>query len=171
MDVNEAYIAQIQRDQPARITIDAYPDTSFAGRVRQVVPTADRQKATVQVKVSILDRDPRILPEMGAKVVFVREADAAATAVPRRVLVPKEAVVSGGEGSQVWIVAEEKALRRPMSVVIAEEPAEPAEPATQPTAATGPIPAVVQPARIAIERPAEPEPVRHFSPSVVPATA
>ena len=58
--------------QPARITLDAYPDTSFAGQVRQVVPTADRQKATVQVKVSILDRDPRILPEMGAKVVFER---------------------------------------------------------------------------------------------------
>ena len=54
----------------ARITLDAYPDTSFSGRVRQVVPTADRQKATVLVKVSILDHDPRILPEMGAKVVF-----------------------------------------------------------------------------------------------------
>src|SRR5262249_14773020 len=70
VDVNEAYIAQVRNGQPARITLDAYPDTSFAGRVRQVVPTADRQKATVLVKVSILDRDPRILPEMGAKVVF-----------------------------------------------------------------------------------------------------
>ena len=72
VDVNEAYIAQIRGGQPARITLDAYPDTSFSGRVRQVVPTADRQKATVQVKVAILDHDSRILPEMGAKVLFER---------------------------------------------------------------------------------------------------
>src|SRR3990172_5727570 len=71
VDVNEAYIARITRDQAARIILDAYPDTSFQGRVRQVVPTADRQRATVQVKVSILDRDPRILPEMGARVDFL----------------------------------------------------------------------------------------------------
>jgi HlyD family secretion protein len=119
VDVNEAYIAQIQKDQPARITLDAYPDTSFAGRVRQVVPTADRQKATVQVKVSILDRDPRILPEMGAKVVFVREGDGVAAAAPRRVLVPREAVVSGAEGSQVWVVADDKA--RPLAVELGPE--------------------------------------------------
>ena len=58
VDVNEAYIARVQHGQPARITLDAYPDTSFRGRVRQVVPTADRQRATVQVKVS----DPRPRP-------------------------------------------------------------------------------------------------------------
>ncbi|MGH7522571.1 MAG: efflux RND transporter periplasmic adaptor subunit, partial [Gemmatimonadales bacterium] len=68
VDVNEAYIARISGGQQARITLDAYPDTSFRGSVRQVVPTADRQRATVQVKVRIADRDPRILPEMGARV-------------------------------------------------------------------------------------------------------
>ncbi len=56
VDVNEAYIARVTGGQPAKITLDAYPDTSFRGRVRQVVPTADRQRATVQVKVS--DRGP-----------------------------------------------------------------------------------------------------------------
>jgi len=71
VDVNEAYIARITNGQAARIILDAYPDTSFQGRVRQVVPTADRQRATVQVKVSITDRDPRILPEMGARVDFL----------------------------------------------------------------------------------------------------
>ena len=106
VDVNEAYIAQIRNGQAARITLDAYTDTSFAGRVRQVVPTADRQKATVQVKVSILDRDPRILPEMGAKVVFVRSEGAAnpAAAAPRRVLVPGATVVQGEGGPRVWVV-------------------------------------------------------------------
>jgi HlyD family secretion protein len=117
VDVNEAYIAQIRNGQPSRITLDAYPDTSFAGRVRQVVPTADRQKATVQVKVSILDRDPRILPEMGAKVVFAREADTHnVTATARRVTVPAAAVVNGGEGARVWIVEDDRVLSRAVEV-------------------------------------------------------
>ena len=71
VDVNEAYIGRVQHGQSARITLDAYPDTAFRGSVRQVVPTADRQRATVQVKVTILDHDPRILPEMGARVDFI----------------------------------------------------------------------------------------------------
>jgi len=104
VDVNEAYIAQVVNGQAARITLDAYPDTSFAGRVRQVVPTADRQKATVLVKVSILDRDPRILPEMGAKVVFEAQ-DAQVAAAPRRVFVPQAALVQSGGRSFVWVMA------------------------------------------------------------------
>ncbi len=107
VDVNEAYIAQIRNGQPARITLDAYPDTSFEGRVRQVVPTADRQKATVLVKVSILDRDPRILPEMGAKVVFLAPSEGPrAAAAPRRVLVAREAVVTREGRTVVWVVKE-----------------------------------------------------------------
>ena len=116
VDVNEAYIAQIANAQPARITLDAYPDTSFAGQVRQVVPTADRQKATVQVKVSILDRDPRILPEMGAKVTFERGTSATAVAVPSRVLVPAAAIVRSSEGTRVWVVANGKASSRSVDV-------------------------------------------------------
>ena len=107
VDVNEAYIAQVTNGQAARITLDAYPDTSFAGTVRQVVPTADRQKATVLVKVAIDDKDPRILPEMGARVDFVPEGQTVAqAAAPRKVYVPKAALVGGG---RVWIVADGKA--------------------------------------------------------------
>jgi RND family efflux transporter MFP subunit len=117
VDVNEAYIAQVTNGQVARITLDAYPDTSFAGRVRQVVPTADRQKATVQVKVAILDRDPRILPEMGAKVVFARDDRGAATAaVPRRVLVPGAAVGQASDGPRVWVVADGHVTARTVDV-------------------------------------------------------
>jgi RND family efflux transporter MFP subunit len=116
VDVNEAYIAQVRNGQKCRITLDAYPDTSFAGVARQVVPTADRQKATVQVKVSILDRDPRILPEMGAKVEFLREADTPASSAPRRVLVPGSAVVHGPGGDRVWVVADGKAAARTVDV-------------------------------------------------------
>jgi RND family efflux transporter MFP subunit len=117
VDVNEAYIAQIGDAQAARITLDAYPDTSFAGRVRQVVPTADRQKATVQVKVSILDRDRRILPEMGAKVVFLREGESApVAAAPRRVTIPATAVVTAGDGARVWVFEKGRVAAREVEV-------------------------------------------------------
>ena len=113
VDVNEAYIAQVKNGETCRITLDAYPDTSFAGRVRQVVPTADRQKATVQVKVSILDHDPRILPEMGAKVEFIRAESAAAVPnAPRRVLVPSAAVIQANGGARVWVVENGRASAR-----------------------------------------------------------
>lgn len=119
VDVNEAYIAQVRGGQEARITLDAYPDTSFAGRVRQVVPTADREKATVQVKVSILDRDPRILPEMGAKVEFVPAkagSAAAAAAAPSRLVVPETAVVHGAAGTFVWVVETGIAKQHPVAL-------------------------------------------------------
>ena len=106
VDVNEAYIARVRGGQAARITLDAYPDTAFRGAVRQVVPTADRQRATVQVKVAIHDHDARILPEMGAKVEFLDEATpaTAATAVRRRILVPAAAVRTEDGRAVVWVV-------------------------------------------------------------------
>lgn len=109
VDVNEAYIAQIQNEQPTRIVLDAYPQAGFAGKVRQIVPTADRQRATVQVKVSITDRDPRILPEMGARVEFLTSADA--TDAPARVFVPAEVVASEGGRTIVWVVRDGLARR------------------------------------------------------------
>jgi RND family efflux transporter MFP subunit len=119
VDVNEAYIGRIRSGRPARITLDAYPDTTFRGVVRQVVPTADRQRATVQVKVSIADHDPRILPEMGAKVDFL-EPDApraaGAAAAPRSsIRVPSTVVKIDGGTSVVWIVRDGRLLRRPVT--------------------------------------------------------
>jgi RND family efflux transporter MFP subunit len=108
VDVNEAYIARLHGGQRARITLDAYPDTSFAGHVRQVVPTADRQRATVQVKVAIDDRDARILPEMGARVDFLepeaRLAGAPAAASAPRIRVPAAVVHEEGGRTIVWLV-------------------------------------------------------------------
>lgn len=112
VDVNEAYIARIRNGQPASIKLDAYPDTSFRGRVRQVVPTADRQRATVEVKVSILDKDPRILPEMGGTVEFLEEEGNVQAAGPARVFVPAAAVRDDAGRQIVWVVADGRARRR-----------------------------------------------------------
>jgi len=112
VDVNEAYIARIQGGQQARITLDAYPDTSFRGTVRQVVPTADRQRATVQVKVTIVDRDPRILTEMGAKVEFLGAASSTARTERPRIMVPAEAVRSDNGRDVVWIVRDGRLQKR-----------------------------------------------------------
>ncbi|HYD52016.1 MAG TPA: efflux RND transporter periplasmic adaptor subunit [Gemmatimonadaceae bacterium] len=118
VDVNEAYIARITTAQPTRITLDAYPDTAFRGEVRQVVPTADRQRATVQVKVAILDRDPRILPEMGARVDFLEpEVTQAGASAPRaarapRIRVPVGAVRQHQGRTVVWIVRDGRLAAR-----------------------------------------------------------
>jgi HlyD family secretion protein len=115
VDVNEAYIAQVKVGEPARITVDAFPDTSYRGTVRLIVPTADRQKATVQVKVAFVDHDPRVLPEMGARVEFLEgERGGARAAAPRpRVRVPAEAVrTEAGGQAVVWIVAGGRLERR-----------------------------------------------------------
>ncbi len=112
VDVNEAYIARIRHDQPATITLDAYPDVDFPARVRQIVPTADRQRATVLVKVSFDERDERVLPEMGATVEFLEAADAAETAGPARVFVPAAAVRDEAGRQVVWLVRDERVERR-----------------------------------------------------------
>jgi len=118
VDVNEAYIGRVHSGWPARITLDAYPDTAFRGRVRQVVPTADRQRATVQVKVSIDDHDPRILPEMGAKVDFLApdsSHNSGPQVVSRPVIrVPATVVKTDSGATVVWIVRDGRLLRRPV---------------------------------------------------------
>jgi RND family efflux transporter MFP subunit len=115
VDVNEAYIARISRGMAGRITLDAYPDTTFRGAVRQVVPTADRQRATVQVKVAIRDHDPRILPEMGAKVDFLEPIERPAApgpGAPLRFTVPAAAVRTEAGRSVVWLVRQNRLARR-----------------------------------------------------------
>lgn len=111
VDVNEAYIGRVHGGQSGRITLDAYPDTSFRGVVRQVVPTADRQRATVQVKVSILDHDPRILPEMGARVDFIAASPdtaasgpVASTPAAATFRLPMSAIFESGGGTIVWLI-------------------------------------------------------------------
>ncbi len=116
VDVNEGYITRVVSGQKAEVELDAYAGVRFPAHVRQVVPTADRQKATVQVKVAFDAPDPRILPEMGGKVYFL-DGGAAATgsAGPgTAVLVPSGAVRQANGRSVVYIIVGEKARLQPV---------------------------------------------------------
>ena len=101
-DVNEANIGKIRPDQAAEIALDAVPDRAYKGRLRQIVPTADRQKATIQVKVSLLDPDSKVVPEMSAKVTFLKSE---AAPEPIRVLAPAAGIVER-DGRRVVLVIE-----------------------------------------------------------------
>ena len=113
VDVNEAYIGRLRLGQPASVSVDAYPDTTFEARVRQIVPTADRQKATVQVKAEILHTNARLLPDMGAKVTFLASADSTSghAAVPQYVTLPDSAVQREGARTFVWLVRDDHSVR------------------------------------------------------------
>jgi RND family efflux transporter MFP subunit len=92
-DVNEANLSKLGKNQPAEITLDAVPDKVFHGRLRQIVPAADRQKATVRVKVAFLDADDRVLPDLSARVAFTTEPTQGRDS-RSRVLIPKAALTS-----------------------------------------------------------------------------
>jgi RND family efflux transporter MFP subunit len=113
-DVAEANVAKVKNGQPAEVTVEAIPDRRYKAVLRQVIPTADRTKATVMVKVTILDKDEDLKPEMSAKVTFLeleRKVAAPAAAAPV-VLVPRESVVTRDGKPTVFLVREGRARAR-----------------------------------------------------------
>ena len=112
VDVNEAYINRVKPDQPVMAVLDAYPDWQIPGRVITTIPSADRQKATVLVRIAFMELDPRILPDMGVKVTFLRESEDAAPAARPVTLVPKAAIKTDGKQSYVFVVVNDRADRR-----------------------------------------------------------
>ena len=115
VDVNEAYIARVVPGQPVTAVLDAYPDWKIPSHVRTVIPTADRQKATVKVRISFDKLDPRILPDMGVKVTFLGEESGAAQAASR-VLVPHDAVHQENGQAVVFLYRDGKVERRAVRV-------------------------------------------------------
>jgi len=115
VDVNEAYINRVRPNQRIEATLDAYPDWKIPGHVITAVPTADRQKATVKVRIAFDQRDQRILPDMGVKVAFITDEPAAAATVA--VDVPKSALRKDGDQDVVFVVKEKKAERRAVKVL------------------------------------------------------
>ena len=117
VDVNEAYINRVYPQQPVRVTLNAYPEDAYAAEVIATIPAAERSKATVRVRIGLLERDERVLPDMGVRVAFL---DAAARAPPEPpppgVFVPAAAVAEDGGSAYVLVVADEKVRRRSVSM-------------------------------------------------------
>jgi HlyD family secretion protein len=121
VDVNESYIARVEPGQDVKAILDAYPDREIPAKVRTVIPTADRQKATVKVRISIpnLDKYNFILPDMGVKVSFEGPQQAAPVKGPVALsYIPKSAVRTDGGASVVFLVRDGKVERRAVSLGI-----------------------------------------------------
>ena len=112
IDVNESYINRVEPGQPVEATLDAYPDWKTPCKVIAIIPTADRQKSTVKVRVGFEKLDPRILPEMAVKVAF-RDTGAAAG---RLVVIPKSVVQNQDGHDVIFVVANNRAERRAVTL-------------------------------------------------------
>ena len=118
VDVNEAYINRVLPGQPVEAVLNAYPEWKIPAHVIAIVPTADRSKATVKVRIALDERDGRIVPDMGVRVAFLEEdkpATAAAPAAPG-VLVPAAAIRKDGNVDVVYVLKDGKAQRRAVSL-------------------------------------------------------
>ncbi len=113
-DVNEANLSKLAKNQPAEISLDAVPDKTFHGRLRQIVPAADRQKATVRVKVAFLDADDRVLPDLSARVAFTAEPTQGKEA-RSRIVVPKATLTEVDGKKGVFRVVDGRAVFTPVT--------------------------------------------------------
>ncbi len=96
-DVSESTLEKVKKGQPCEIQLDALPDTRFRGEVHMIVPTADRSKASVMVKVRFVEKDPRVLPEMSARVAFLERPVAKDEEAPKTALNPAAVVDRAGK--------------------------------------------------------------------------
>lgn len=114
-DVSESNLNKIKVGQPCEIQLESIPGERFRGAIHMIVPTADRTKATVMVKVRFVEKDPRILPEMSAKVAFLSRPASAEEQKPR-IAVNQSAVVSRKDKKIVFLVREERAVEAPVNL-------------------------------------------------------
>ena len=112
VEVNESYINRVKPEQPVTAALDAYPEWQIPARVITTIPSADRQKATVLVRIGFMELDPRILPDMGVKVTFLRDSEEAAPVAKPMTLVPKGAIKTDGKQSYVFVVINDRVDRR-----------------------------------------------------------
>ena len=117
VDVNESYINRVRSGMPIEAVLDAYPDWRIPAHVIATIPSADRQKATVKVRIGFEQLDPRILPDMGVKVSFLNERPAAESAASKaRILVPTTAVRKVDGRAIVFVMRDDRVERRAVSV-------------------------------------------------------
>ena len=117
VDVNEAFINRVTPGQPVEATLNAYPDWKIPASVIAIIPTADRSKATVKVRIALQQKDARIVPDMGVRVGFLDpQAAAGATPPPPAVVVPVDAVRAEGAAGTVFVYIDGKAQRRSVTL-------------------------------------------------------
>ena len=116
VDVNESYINRVAPAQKVEATLDAYPDWRIPAHVITIIPTADRQKATVLVRIGFQKLDPRILPDMGVKVAFLGASEPANTPAVPRLTVPRPAVRTDQGQTIVLVMVEDHVERRAIRV-------------------------------------------------------
>jgi RND family efflux transporter MFP subunit len=121
-DINEQNLGKLSLGQPAEVALDAYPDRPYKARLRQIVPTADRQKGSVKVKVELLDKDAKVLPEMSARVVFINPEAKVDAKAQAKVMVPASSVVEVDGAKGVLLVTEEKAVFKALELAPAAGP-------------------------------------------------
>jgi RND family efflux transporter MFP subunit len=112
VDVNEAYISQVKADMPCEAVLDAYPDWKIPAHVLAVIPSADRGKATVKVRVALDQKDDRVVPDMGVRVSFLATRPKVQTAPVPGVLLPPESVVKRDGANAVFVVTDGHAQQR-----------------------------------------------------------
>jgi HlyD family secretion protein len=112
LDINESDIPRVRLGQECVVSPDSYPDRKYKARVREIAPEANRQKATIQVKVTIENPDEYLRPETNAKVNFLEEKKESAAAQEGRILIPKAAIVSGASGPAVFLFKDGRAVRQ-----------------------------------------------------------
>jgi RND family efflux transporter MFP subunit len=110
VDVNEAYIGRVQPKMPVEAVLNAYPEWKIPGEVIAIIPTADRSKATVKVRIALKTKDPRIVPDMGVRVSFL-DTPKPGAAKPTGVWVPTRAVAGKDKDAAVFVVVDGKAQR------------------------------------------------------------
>ncbi len=116
VDVNEDYIARVKPHQQVTAILDAYPDWKIPCHVRTIIPTADRQKATVEVRIAFDKLDPRILPDMGVKVTFLSQEKKEARKAPAGVFIPQNAVRDEGGQKFVFVLNDNRIERHAVQV-------------------------------------------------------
>jgi HlyD family secretion protein len=116
IDVSESYINRVKPDQPVEATLDAYSDWKIPCKVIAIIPTADREKSTVRVRVGFVQLDPRILPQMAVKVAFQEAAGTQTADAKRAVVVPRSAVRNQEGRDVVFVIREGRAERRAVTV-------------------------------------------------------
>ncbi len=112
-DVSESNLSRVKLEQPCEIQLDAMPDLRLRGLVQRIVPTVDRAKATVLVKIRFIDRDPHVLPEMSAKIAFLEKEMAAGQRSSRTVVQPDSIIQRNGK-NVVFIMRDHKAVETPI---------------------------------------------------------